>query len=137
MWNNSSLFFLPFLTTLALIWSSCLSKEKNADTMLLGEWHATWNGSGEVSDEMEEALTMDGKISFFADGTAIIEAYGYKGCAFTCDTLTTHINWKLDNQVLRFLENDDAFGLPYTIEKINSQSIELALIDDIRLSLTK
>lgn len=137
MWNNSLTFFISTVATIILISPSCSQKEKSAQNLLLGEWNATWNGSAEISKEMDGALTMNGKISFFEDGTAMIEAYGYKGCAFSCDTLTTHIHWELDDVVLRFLENDDMYGLPYTIQKISSNSIELALIDDIRLSLTK
>jgi hypothetical protein len=137
MWKNSLTFFVGSLIIIVLICPSCFQGEKSVQNILLGEWNATWNGNGEISEEMEGVLTMNGKISFFADGTAMIEAYGYKGCAFSCDTLTTHIHWELDEFVLRFLENDDAYGLPYTIQKINDKSIELALIDDIRLSLTK
>ncbi len=107
--------------------------------MLIGDWDALW--ITELDDSLieisENGLRMNGKITFMPDGKAEISAYGFKGCIFSDDTLTSIISWKLDENTLRFIDKGDDQGLPYNIKKMSDEELELTLLEDIQLILTK
>ena len=107
--------------------------------MLVGEWTAHWETTLEDSlmEISEEGLRMNGRIVFKPDGTAEISAYGFKGCIFSDDTLVSDISWKLDDNVLRFMDKGDEQGLPYNIKQMTDKELQLTLLDDIRLTLTR
>ncbi len=115
------------------------STKKSREEILIGEWNAQWITELEDSlmDISEDGLTMNGKITFMSDGKAEISAYGFKGCIFSDDTLTSVISWKLDENTLRFIDEGDDQGLPYNIKKLTEEELDLTLLEDIQLKLTR
>lgn len=106
---------------------------------IIGEWKASWETKADetIPTQYGENLKMDGRIKFMENGTVEIVAYGYEGCIFSDDTLTNTLNWKLDDKVLRFIDNGDDTGLPYSILKFSSQELQLSLLEDIHLTLQR
>ena len=113
--------------------------EKSKEEIILGEWNAHWETTPDESfpDIKDEHLKMNGIIRFADDGKVEISAYGFDGCIFSDDTLTNILNWKLEERVLRFIDNDDDHGLPYNIVKFNSKELQLSLLEDINLTLSR
>ncbi len=129
---------LPFVSILVFMIDGCEvknSKEKE----IIGEWHAYWETKADESIPMQndEHLKMDGRINFMRNGKVEIMAFGYEGCIFSDDTLTNTLNWKIDDEVLRFIDNGDDNGLPYTINKFSDQELQLTLLEDINLTLRR
>ena len=71
------------------------------------------------------------------NGKVEISAFGYDGCIFSDDTLKNILNWKLDDTVLRFIDQGDDHGLPYTINKFTDTEMQLTLLEDINLTLSR
>lgn len=129
---------LPLVSLLVLMIYGCEvknSKEKE----IIGEWHAYWETKADesISTENGANLKMDGRINFMQNGMVEIVAYGYEGCIFSDDTLTNTLNWKIDDEVLRFIDNGDDNGLPYAINKFSNQELQLTLLEDINLTLRR
>ena len=105
------------------------------EKMILGEWQAEWLDA-ETGEDLHNKC-MNGKISFYKDGTAEIAAYGYKGCTLSNDTLINSIHWKIEDDMLQFMEADRDFGLPYNIKSLASKEAKFTLLDDIHLILKR
>lgn len=136
--NNIFKLGLPLISILFLLINGCEvknSKEKE----IIGEWEAFWQTTADenIPQQDEAYLKMDGRINFMEDGKVEIVAFGYEGCIFSDDTLTSTLNWKLDEKVLRFIDNGDENGLPYTINKFSNQELQLTLLEDINLTLRR
>jgi hypothetical protein len=116
----------------------CNSNQKKED-QILGEWKAHWETKADesFSELKAENLQMEGLINFSPDGKVEIAAFGYKGCIFSDDTLRNVLNWKIDDSVIRFIDNGDDHGLPYTINKFTSDEMQLTLLEDINLTLRR
>lgn len=108
------------------------------DEVLIGKWDVKWEMTGEeVVDFPAESRKMSGKMKFMSTGEVEVITYGYKGCLFMQDTSTNVMNWKLENQVLRFMDKEDIHGIPYTIEQIDRREIKLSIMENIYLTLKK
>ncbi len=106
--------------------------------VLIGKWEVLWQMTGdEVADFPPESRRMSGKMNFKENGEVEVITYGYKGCLFMQDTSTNIMNWKLENQVLRFMDKEDIHGIPYTIEEISRREIKLSIMENIYLTLRK
>ncbi len=129
---------LPLLSFLIFSFYGCDVKNSR-EKEIIGEWNAYWETEADKSMPMQngDMLTMDGRITFMDDGKVEIIAYGYEGCIFSNDTLSNILNWKLDDKVLRLIDNGDDNGLPYTINKFSNQELILTLLEDINLTLRR
>lgn len=129
---------IAILSVLIFTLNAC-GPEKSKEEIIVGEWNAHWETKPDESfpDMKDEHLKMDGIIKFANDGKVEISAYGFDGCIFSDDTLTNILNWKLDERVLRFIDNDDDHGLPYNIVKFNPKELQLTLLEDINLTLSR
>jgi hypothetical protein len=116
----------------------CDNNRKKED-QILGEWEAHWETVAEegYSELKAENLRMDGFIKFNADGKVEIAAFGYDGCIFSDDTLRNVLNWRIDDSVIRFIDDGDDHGLPYTINKFSRDEMQLTLLKDINLTLRR
>lgn len=129
---------LPLIFILVFIIDGCEIKNSK-ETEIIGEWHAYWETRADdsIPTHNEENLKMDGRINFMSNGKVEIMAFGYEGCIFSEDTLTNTLNWKIDDDLLRFIDNGDDNGLPYTIHKFSDQELHLTLLEDINLTLRR
>lgn len=112
---------------------------KSKELEIIGEWKAYWETTAdETTPELNgDNLKMDGLVKFMDNGKVEICAFGYEGCIFSDDTLKNTLNWKLEDKILRFIDNGDEHGLPYTINKFTSQELHLTLLEDINLTLLR
>jgi hypothetical protein len=114
------------------------TSEKSNEELLLGEWNAFWETSGDGFDNLaKEDLTMNGVMLFDETGIVTIKAYGHDGCIFSADTLTHQLNWRIEGEVLRFVDQKDDQGLPYNIQRLQENEVKLKLLEDIYLTLSK
>lgn len=135
------IFFKLALSTFCVLFlfvTGCSSKKSKNDT-LIGEWNAHWETTADESLPGIDGdnLKMNGDIKFMNNGKVEISAYGFDGCIFSDDTLKNTLNWKLDDTVLRFIDNGDEHGLPYTINKFTNNELQLTLLEDIKLTLSR
>lgn len=123
---------------IALLMTSC-SGNKGKEATIIGEWQALWQTS--VDENMkgmtDQNLQMNGLITFMEDGKVEISAYGYDGCIFYEDTLMNTLTWKINESELRFIDQGDDQGLPYTINKFSADELHLTLLEDINLTLSR
>ena len=121
----------------ALTFTFC-SEGEQTKKALQGKWKANWTTSKEafpdVSDEI--AMTMEGWIEFNNDEVTIT-AYGYPGCIFSADTLEHSQKWAMRNDTLELLNEGDAHGIAYLMEERSDDHIQLVLMGDIFLNLTR
>ena len=126
---------LKFCVLLAFLWS-CGNNE-NDKTLVLGSWKADWKTEPESFPDIEDVdLTMDGQVVFTTDSVSIT-AYGYPGCIFSSDTLTHSLTWKMSNDSLHLINDEEIYGISYKILTMSSAKVELQLMDDIYLTLSK
>ena len=126
-----------FIFTLLFLFH-CSPKESK-DELILGKWDAHWETKPDenLPNLIGDNLKMNGVINFMADGKVEISAYGFQGCIFSDDTLKNLLNWKIEDSVLRFIDVDDEHGLPYNITKFNNRELQLTLLEDINLTLSR
>ena len=79
---------------------------------------------------------MDGELIFYPDSVQI-NAFGFPGCIFSSDTLRHSLKWVISSDTLNLLNEDDVYGMSYTIKSITDETVELQLMDDILLTLSK
>lgn len=116
------------------------SKEEKANqrpVAMIGTWAAKWETPSESYPEMlDTEFFMNGEFTFTKDSLKI-ENNGYPGCIFNVDTIAHTQSWYVANDTL-FLYNDpEVLGMSYLIKSMNQSSIELQLMDDIFVTLSK
>lgn len=105
----------------------------------LGEWEAEWRMAAHAPEmDIAENKTryMSGRMDF-SEGTVKIEAFGYPGCLFSSDTIKNELHWTISGGNIKLFDNNDQFSLEYAIQKVSGQVIELSLMDDISVILTR
>jgi len=103
-----------------------------------GEWVATWETDPASFEGIEGItdFTMPGKIVF--DGDRVnIQAYGFEGCVFSKDTLDHTLNWKVRQDSLILINDEETPGMVYQIKEQSDKKIRLQLMEDIFLTLNK
>ena len=126
--------FLSFL----LLNVSCENQGKREEAALLGRWNALWETTmDDLGNIDSKNLRMHGLVQFNKNGKVEIEAFGHDGCVFSSDTLKNQLQWKLEGQTLRFIDEGDDSGLPYQNKSISDNKMELVLMDDIFLTLNR
>lgn len=105
---------------------------------IVGQWDSQWEMTGEeVKEYPARQRKMSGEMVFKNNGEVEVTTYGFEGCIFMSDTATNKMNWKIENQVLRFMDKKDVHGIPYSIESIRDDRIELMIMENIHLTLTR
>lgn len=105
------------------------------------EWQGSWNAKWETLPASYPGVegmsfTMNGSF-IFSDDSLTVRADGYEGCIFSPDTIKHTQTWYVKNDTL-FLQNDPEFqGMTYRIKGKTENQIELQLLDDIFVTLTK
>ena len=121
-----------------IILAACTSGDNEQPANWHGEWNATWE-TDPASFEGVEGIThftMPGKITF--DATMVnIKAFGFEGCAFSIDTLDHSLSWKISNDSLILVNDEDTPGMVYQIKEASNEKIRLQLMEDIFLTLEK
>lgn len=126
---------------LAIVFSACSGgSEKSSDQPegWVGEWQATWT-TDPASFEGVEGLTdftMPGVVTFDPEQVNI-KAYGFEGCVFSKDTLDHSLKWKVQNDSLILINDEDTPGMIYQIKEQTAERIHLQLMEDIFLTLEK
>ncbi len=132
-----------FSFILLAIFFSCSedSQEKdatNVSSLMVGSWNAQWKTLPESFPEVKDMdFTMNGEFNFIKENTVAIKAYGYPGCIFSSDTLSHSLNWKILNDTLKLLNQGEKQGITYKIKSFEDSKIELQLMEDIFVTLTK
>lgn len=124
---------------ISMIGYSCTDQQKDETrSTLMGKWTALWETDPASFPGVTniESFKMDGEIIFHADSVQI-NAFGFPGCIFSADTLRHSLKWKISNDTLNFLNEDDIYGMSYTIKEIQENNVRLQLMDDIFLTLKK
>jgi hypothetical protein len=126
-----------FLYFLILILVSC-DTHKKPSQRLLGEWSATWSMQPEAfPDVHDQTFVMNGKVDFLEEGSVKILAFGYPGCIFSSDTLLNQLQWRLQNDTINLINDADQFNLSYRIMEMSETLVQLELMEDIHLTLTR
>jgi len=114
-------------------------ERKDKQQMLVGEWKAKWETTAESFPEVDgiKDFTMQGKLIFGDNGRVSIAAFGFPGCIFSADTMQHELNWRITNDTLKLVNDDDPYGMPYNIQKVTDTMVELKLMDDIFLTLSR
>jgi hypothetical protein len=120
---------------------SCGTSSKDGEkkaNKLEGDWTAKWSTDPASFGEIEgiSDYTMNGKF-IFTDQKLNIKAYGFEGCVFSTDTLDHNLMWSVSNDSLVLINDDKTPGMVYQIKSMTEDKIELQLLDDIMLTLTK
>lgn len=120
-----------------LILSACTG-ENEKPTDWQGEWNATWETDPATFGDVEGIthFTMPGKVTFENDKINI-KAYGFEGCAFSIDTLDHSLLWRVSNDSLILINDENTPGMVYQIKEASNEKIRLQLMEDIFLTLEK
>jgi len=122
-----------------LIYYSCtLEKEKMSDP-LVGKWNARWEL---INPEMinifePDQMIMHGEVIFNQDNYAKIRAFGFEGCAFTSDTSENQLIYKKNDSTINLLNSNNEVIFSYFIKDEGIDFVQLLLMDDIELTLTR
>jgi len=127
-----------FVILAVVFLAACSNSENEITEGWDGEWVATWV-TDPASFEGIEGITdytMPGKVTF--DSTQVnIKAFGFEGCVFSKDTLDHTLAWKVRNDSLILINDEDTPGMVYTIKEKTESKISLQLMEDIFLELEK
>ncbi|MFT5640133.1 MAG: hypothetical protein ACI9A7_000228 [Cyclobacteriaceae bacterium] len=130
-------YFLVLLV--AIVSYSCGSSSEDKEiNNLEGNWTAKWSTDPASFGEIEgiSDYTMDGNF-IFENQMLNIKAYGFEGCVFSTDTLDHNLMWSVSGDSLVLINDDETPGMVYQIKSKTEEKIELQLLDDIMLTLTK
>lgn len=117
---------------------ACTSGQQEERAKWQGEWNATWETDPASFAGVDGIthFTMPGKITF--DNEKVnIKAYGFKGCAFSGDTLDHSLFWKVKNDTLILINDENTPGMVYQIKEVSNEQIRLQLLEDIFITLRK
>ena len=126
----------PLLLLLFLV--ACTSspkRERPAEWQ--GEWTARWETLPESYPGVEDMqFYMNGNF-LFSEDRLTITSKGFKGCIFHPDTTSHTQSWYISSDTLFVLNGPDALGLSYLIKSRSDDQIELQLLEDIFITLTR
>ena len=128
---------------LILLLYSCTTStnenKSNRPNEWLGSWKAEWQTPPESPSyagitDME--FYMDGRFVFTEDSLTV-QNNGYPGCIFAVDTLRHTQLWGISNDTLLTFNQPQSRGMTYRIVSKTESRIELQLMEDIFITLTK
>lgn len=119
----------------SVLFTGCSKKESG----VVGEWKAKWTTDPASYPGVDSSVrfTMDGQFEFTHDGKVTISAYGHEGCIFSSDTLIHSLNWNLNNDTLKLVNENDVHGMTYSVLSLTTDKMKLQLMEDIFLNLEK
>lgn len=102
-------------------------------------WKAEWNTPSDAPsyaniEDME--FYMDGMFAFNGDSLTV-QNNGYPGCIFAVDTLQHTQLWDVSRGALITYNDPSNPGMTYTIISIAEDRVELQLMEDIFVTLSK
>lgn len=114
----------------------CGQSDENPN--LEGRWEAQWKtlpesfqGIGDIT-----SFEMDGAFIFQGDSLTVI-ANGFPGCVFGIDTIQHTQLWKVSNDSLHLINENNVQGISYKLESVNDNRVEMKLMEDIFLTLER
>ncbi|MTI30451.1 hypothetical protein [Xanthovirga aplysinae] len=136
--RGNNFFALSAFLSLILQMFSCATT-KNKEELIVGEWNAEWKTTpADSTDERNELqYNMNGKIVFQSNGLVEVVGYGFPGCVFSNDTLMNKLHWSLGPGTISMHNLKDQFDMKYNIRRLNHAELELSLMNDITLRLTR
>lgn len=135
--NNMRKYLLTLLVAATIF--GCSSTSNELPTSMLGEWNAKWETFAESYPDVTDvkSFTMDGKWTFDEQGAITVAAYGFEGCIFGEDTIIHTQKWKVTNDTLSLINDDQIHGMTYKIVSQEEDKIKLQLMKDIFVHLEK
>lgn len=128
---------IPILLIVAACGSEKEDAKKERPSEFVGVWSAKWETPAESYPDLTDTeFYMNGEFTFTGDSLTI-ENNGFPGCIFNVDTIAHTQSWYVSNDTL-FLYNDpEVLGMSYQIKAKTEGKIELQLMDDIFVTLSK
>ena len=120
--------------------SARIAQDRKSRQLLSGvTWKAEWNTPSDAPsyaniEDME--FYMDGMFAFEGDSLTV-QNNGYPGCIFAVDTLQHTQLWDVSHGSLITYNDPSNPGMTYTIKSISEDRIELQLMEDIFVTLSK
>jgi len=105
----------------------------------LGEWKAEWETPPEspsYAGIQDMEFYMDGSFVFSGDSLTV-QNNGYPGCIFAVDTLMHTQLWSVSNDTLMTFNDPNTPGMTYKIKELAQDRIQLQLMEDIFVTLTR
>lgn len=104
---------------------------------LVGVWSAKWETPADSYPDLTDTeFYMNGEFTFTKDSLKI-ENNGFPGCIFNVDTIAHTQSWYVSNDTLYLYNDPEVLGMSYLIKNMTEKSIELQLMDDIFVTLSK
>ena len=103
-----------------------------------GVWNAKWVTDPAAYGDLAGIMSFEmyGKFEF-EENNLTISAYGYDGCIFYGDTLEHTQNWVYYGDTLELQNSPGEPGIQYKVLEQTANKVELQLVDDIFITLTK
>lgn len=129
------------LIPIILILSACGgTNEKaayNRPDQMVGVWSAKWETPAESYPDLTDTeFYMNGEFTFTSDSLKI-ENNGFPGCIFNVDTIAHTQSWYISNDTLFLFNEPEVLGMSYVIKRQSESKIELQLMEDIFVTLSK
>jgi len=104
----------------------------------VGHWKAQWSMSknNQFVLSSDKSSSMHGLFSFEKEGSVSIKGFGHPDCLFSEDTISYTANWFTTTTQL-FIGHNEENKFNYDIKSIKNNEIQLTLLGDISLILTK
>ncbi|WP_436514370.1 hypothetical protein [Ekhidna sp. To15] len=128
--------FISFLGFIA-----CSSPADERTTNRPAEWHGSWKAEWETPPEsypevQDMEFYMTGIFQFTEDSlTKTVN--GYPGCIFAIDTLSHTQSWYVSGDTLFLMNAAESAGMTYRIASKTNERIQLQLMEDIFVTLSK
>ena len=128
----------PLLLIIALASCSGTNSEKaNNSSKWKGEWKAEWETPPESYPGVEDMeFYMNGQFTFTEDSLTVT-VNGYPGCIFNVDTISHTQAWKVSGDTLLLYNDPELPGMTYLIKTMSDDQIQLQLMEDIFVTLSK
>lgn len=129
--------FLVF--AIILFFVACSGSNEGAEEVdFQGQWSARWQADSTSFGEMPPGTSYEMRGFFvFHEDSLEVTTYGYEGCIFGQDTLSHKQRWLVQGDSLNLLSDYDETGMSYSIKRATTSRIELQLLDDIAVTLTR
>jgi hypothetical protein len=136
MSNQNRIIGLPVFLIIFLVMNACISSKKKEE-IIIGEWEAEWEAMPQEGVAKDICRQMKGRVKFLADGKVEMTGYGHQGCIFSEDTLKNNLHWKFEQEYLSLQNVQDPFQMEYKVKEFSDNQVQLVLMQDIILKLSR